>query len=122
MLAIVLTQLPWFLVLFLITLVFVSWRKKHHDLSQPKVREVILQADDNWLLYLDAENALPATLLAGSYVQAWLTVLNFHLDQGTRCVVLLTADNVEPVLFRRLRVRLRFPAHTANPNKLIDRE
>jgi hypothetical protein len=113
------TQLPWILRLSLITLVIFGWRKNDIKLRQPYVREAILQGDDQWLLYLNTGEAIPATLLSGSYVQLWLTVLNFELDSGKHCTLLLTGDNIDPIVFRRLRVRLRMPIRATRSSTLL---
>ena len=69
---------------------------------------LILRGHDDWLLATGNAAPARAMLLPGSYVQPYLAVLTFRQGAAKTSVILLH-DNVDPELFRRLRVLLRFP-------------
>jgi hypothetical protein len=58
-----------------------------------------------WELTIRSGECLQARLLPDSFVSSPLVVLNFQL--GRRRSLVLTPDNTDPELLRRLRVRLR---------------
>ena len=49
-------------------------------------------------------------VLGSSFVRPYLTVLNFKLERGRACCVIVP-DAVDPIGFRRLRVWLRWGVH-----------
>ncbi|WP_303904424.1 protein YgfX [Thiohalomonas denitrificans] len=54
----------------------------------------------------EAGHALPADLLGDTYLNSGLVILNFRTEGGRRSLV-LPRDALDPVTFRRLKVRLR---------------
>ena len=68
--------------------------------------------DASWLVQAGSD-AQRLRLLPGAFVHPWLIVLRFSIAGAGRCTFLLCADNVDPDILRRLRVRLRFPARVA---------
>jgi len=85
------------------------WRTLNQVLLKQRtaVHQFVWGADDDWTLITGDGQAKKAKLLATSYVQSWMTVLNFDVGQRFRPYsVVLLPDAIDPDVFRRLRVRL----------------
>lgn len=67
--------------------------------------ELCLARDDSWLL-LDGEEELGLELCQGALVHRLLLVMRFNSDRGKVHTFLLTRENVDKQVLRRLRVRL----------------
>jgi hypothetical protein len=59
------------------------------------------------MLTLASGRQVGARLLSNSFVSAPVVVLNFRRGSWWPCSLVLTSDNMDPDLLRRLRVRLR---------------
>lgn len=116
-LCMLLVALPWWLKAGLLVAVVVSAQHAYswHLLHRGKgLVEAWSWSDGRWEVRCFNEAVpLPATLAADSLVLAWLTVLVFRLDDGRVRSLLLLPDNIDATVFRRLRVRLRFPSGEA---------
>ncbi|MGE0384703.1 MAG: protein YgfX [Gammaproteobacteria bacterium] len=64
---------------------------------------------DEWRVTTRRAPECGAALGRELLVLPWLAILNFHLDDGRRRTVILTADNAPAGDLRRLRVRARHP-------------
>jgi hypothetical protein len=64
-------------------------------------------AQGTWELTIRSGECLQARLLPDSFVSSPLVVLNFQLGPRRRRSLVLTPDNTDQQLLRRLRVRLR---------------
>jgi hypothetical protein len=83
----------------------------HHVLHRgDAIAQARLCDDGGWQLVSGDDARAQAQLLPSSVVLPSLAVLAFRLEDGRRRHLLLTADNVDPAAFRRLRVRLRSAA------------
>jgi len=106
------STLPVLVLLKLIITVFVLlslWRTLNQVLLKQRaaIRQFVWGADDDWTLVAGDGQTKNAKLLPSSYVQSWMTVLNFDVGQRLRPYsVVLLADAIDPEMFRRLRVRL----------------
>ncbi len=96
--------------LTIIVLVLVSlWRTLNQVLLKQRtaVHQFVWGVDGDWTLIASDGQAKKAKLLPSSYVQSWMTVLNFDVGQRFRPYsVVLLPDVIDPEIFRRLRVRL----------------
>lgn len=77
---------------------------------QPLVREIRLECDGQISVSLNDGAFCVARCLPRAVVHPWLTVLRLEVDGGARYTVLFTVDTLEPDIFRRLRVFLRWKA------------
>ena len=85
------------------------WRTLNQVLLKQRtaVHQFVWGADDDLTLITGDGQAKKAKLVATSYVQSWMTVLNFDVGQRFRPYsVVLLPDAIDPDVFRRLRVRL----------------
>jgi hypothetical protein len=113
-LIVVLVALPWWFKCGVMAAIAVNLRHAYswHLLHRGRgMVEAWSWADGRWEVrcFNDAVSR-PATLAADSLVLAWLTILVFRLDDGRVRALLLLPDNIDAAVFRRLRVRLRFPS------------
>ena len=101
---------PVLLKLIIVVLVLASlWRTLNQVLLKQRaaIRQFVWGADADWTLIAGDGQAIAAKLLPSSYVQPWMTVLNFDVGQRFRSYsVVLLPDAIDPEMFRRLRVRL----------------
>lgn len=105
-----LTPLPLSL-LFPVTLLTIAatariWRERP-ELGGAGVR-VEWNRQGEWFWY-EGSRRLAADLLGDTYINAGLVILNFRTRDGRRSLV-LPRDAVDPVTFRKLKVRLRIEA------------
>ena len=86
-----------------------AWRNVRHHVyyRHPWLSRELVMLHDYFLLADNRE----ATLAPHSLVHPWLIVLNLKSEQGRRASRVLFPDALDPVTFRRLRVRLRHPLH-----------
>lgn len=71
---------------------------------------LMLNREEEWLLLQQGMDDERLQLLPGAFVHPWLAVLRFRrAGRLWPLVLILTRDNIESELFRRLRVRLRHP-------------
>ncbi len=70
--------------------------------------QLILNAEDEWLIISSDGNSQASTLLAESFVHPYLVVLRFTTENKQYFVFILTPENVDQDILRRLRVRLKF--------------
>jgi len=89
---------------FLLVLI-VSWFSVHTCLINNKSKTIIWKLDNQWKVF-DKE-VYQASLLPGSIVFPWLTILNFKLDSGRSKSVMIFTDAISSEQFRQLRVRLK---------------
>jgi hypothetical protein len=113
-----LNGLPWPGKLFLLGLVVGSgiyyWKYVIHSQYPNTIKRLIWRADGEWVLELASGKKLEAELLPNAYVHPWLVVLGFRdMETGRGRRLALFHDALEAELFRRLRVRLRLEAGTA---------
>ena len=96
--------------LIIVVLVLLSlWRNLNQVLLKQRaaIRQFIWGADDDWTLIAGDGQKKIAKILPSSYVQPWMTVLNFDVGHRFRPYsVVLLPDAIDPEMFRRLRVRL----------------
>jgi toxin CptA len=71
------------------------------------IREVRWSPDGYWTLVFTRGERRRARLLPRSYVHPRLVILSFRIGRWRLQHLLLTSDNVDATLLRRLRVRLR---------------
>ncbi len=71
------------------------------------LREVVWWPDGAWSLIQGDGRERDGRLLGSTYVSPALVVLNFRCGRWRTASLVLLADNLEPDLLRRLRVRLR---------------
>lgn len=69
---------------------------------------LILKSGMRWMIDSGRHGFQSAELISGGLILPWLTVLRFRQSSGMISIV-ITTDNVNLELFRRLRVFLRFP-------------
>ncbi|MFK8067067.1 MAG: protein YgfX [Gammaproteobacteria bacterium] len=93
---------------FLIFIWFVVTVREHCWHYGVAIREAVLRTDNVWLLLTKENDQKPvkAELLPGCLVQPWLTVLHFKIPHQRKKSLILLKDNIDPDIFRRLRVRL----------------
>lgn len=84
-----------------------AWRnvQRYVYYRHPWLSHELVLIHDYFLLADNRE----ATLAPNCLVHPWLIVLNLKLDDGRRASRVLFPDALDPVTFRRLRVRLRHP-------------
>ena len=70
--------------------------------------QLILNTEDEWMIIGPDGDSQASTLLAESFVHPYLVVLRFITETKQYFVFILTPDNVDQDIFRRLRVRLKF--------------
>jgi len=75
--------------------------------SSRAILEALWDGQGDWTLHVASGTWCPAELERDSLVTLPLVVLNFHARSRRRCSLILTTDNCDPELLRRLRVRLR---------------
>jgi len=71
-------------------------------------QRLILKASDEWLLCSRDGASIPIKLLPESFVHPWLVVLRFKGHKLHFHAFVLTLDNIDVDILRRLRVRLRY--------------
>lgn len=79
----------------------------HHAKQHP--RQFILNANDEWLSLDISDREEKLRLLPAAFVHPLIVVMRFEMVSGKRLALLLTPSNCDPVVLRRLRVRLRYP-------------
>ena len=84
-------------------------RKYHCFLNKQPVSELILGAEDTWQVKMKNGTVYPATPGPVLFVHPWLTIITLKFN-NSRMDFLYTPEIIEPDLFRRLRVRLKFKA------------
>ncbi len=70
--------------------------------------QLILNAEDEWIIITSDGNNQASTLLPESFVHPYLVVLRFATENKRYFAFILTPDNVDQDILRRLRVRLKF--------------
>jgi hypothetical protein len=75
--------------------------------TKERTTELILAADDDWQIKRDNGEIYPAIMGDSLFVHPALTIILLKYV-GNKEYFIFTLDNLEPDLFRRLRVRLRF--------------
>lgn len=102
------TIITWpFTLLVFISMFWAVYRFRHQKNPMNAV-ELVLDADDQWWLITDYGRRYSASVLPGGFVHPLLLMLSLHCDRKKIFIPLL-ADNTQPDVLRRLRVRLRFP-------------
>jgi hypothetical protein len=97
-----------FLLLLTISTSFIHSMHKHFFFfNAESAVELLLNDEDEWLLTTRKGEIFEMQLHAECYVHPWLVVLPFR-DVTRNYTVVLTPDMIDPNLFRRLRVRLRY--------------
>lgn len=71
------------------------------------IREALWDGEGVWTLYFASGTHCTATLEPDSLVTIPLIVLNFRIDSWRWRSLILTTDNCDQEVLRRLRVRLR---------------
>lgn len=88
-----------------------------------RIRRAIWDSDDDWRLINDRGRQYEAQLLGSSFVHRQLVVLIFRIDghpwYSRRQSVVLTTDNLDQGVFRRLRVRLRLRRFEIGDNSAV---
>lgn len=82
------------------------WPRHARRDAPASVRVLSWEGDGSCHLELADRTVRRATLYRQAYVQPWLVVLQLRADGRRRCLAILP-DMLDPVTFRRLRVRLR---------------
>ena len=71
------------------------------------IRQLVWGSGNDWWLSLASGKRVRARLRPFAFVHPRLVILYFLQADGRACHSVLPADSLDPVLFRRLRVRLR---------------
>lgn len=96
----------WVLALLLTGSLAYYWRLELLRKGQRAVTMMEWSGEGIWTL-TGADGIVREAVLDGSsYLDPWLMVLNFNLTEGGRRHAILPRDCMEPLLFRRLSVRL----------------
>ena len=101
---------PVVIIAAMITLVVAfTYAWKHHHALNGHAVTVRLDSDGNWH-WLQGEQSDRVELLGDSYHIPFLVILNFKPEGKRRPgrSLLLTTDNIDPDIFRRLRVHLHW--------------
>ena len=69
--------------------------------------ELFLNNEDEWFLTTRKDETYEVQLYPEHYVHPWLVVLLFRVE-ARKYTIILTPDMINPDVFRRLRVRLRY--------------
>jgi toxin CptA len=67
---------------------------------------LIYDNNKDWLVITRAGTQYQASLQQPVYLQAWVVILNFRIDNRRRPIIILP-DMIDPESFRRLRVSLQ---------------
>lgn len=104
------------LMLLIATFTYV-WRH-HHALNGHNIK-VRLDSEGNWH-WQQGESNEPVELLGDSYHATFLVILNFKLAEKPSQVktLLLTTDNINLDIFRRLRAHLKWQEGIRTQSKL----
>jgi hypothetical protein len=104
-------QLPPWLVMTLAVLLLLGYRRAcrvHIHRRHPDcIRQLVWGSGNDWRLTLVSGERVRARLRPYAFVLPRLVILYFHQANGRTSCIVLPADTLDPVLFRRLRVRLR---------------
>lgn len=88
-----------------------------------RIRCAIWDSDDDWRLMVGHGRMCEAQLLGSSFVHRQLVVLMFRIDghpwYSRRQSIVLTTDNLDQGVFRRLRVRLRLRRFEIGDNSAV---
>jgi len=103
-LALLLCALAWWVKILLSLLVLVAAVRAVRRIAQSPVSAAGWGADDSWTLHMTSHDDLPATL-ASFRVLGALVLLRLKTAHGTHSL-LLTPDNSDADIRRRLRTRL----------------
>ena len=80
-----------------------------------RIDAVLLRSDDQWSVLTHEGEVLPARLIGTTFVSPWLVILWLKPRGQRRIHLVLTRDNTDRDVFRRLSVRLRVPMSQAVP-------
>jgi len=105
-------DLPWFILLFLISLITVSivYYLRLHLLKNLKKSVISVHQDStrNWhIVCAHQDNKQPVELQGSSFISPLMLILNFKDINNKRYSVLFMPDSLPEQYFRRLRVRIR---------------
>jgi len=96
------------LLLLLISIAaYLSYRLHYKKTSTASIIAVYLSADNQWSITLLQQKSAPAILLDSSLLHHSLMILNFKLDTGKICSVILPRDAINPTLARQIRARVK---------------
>ncbi len=78
-----------------------------------RIDAVLLRSDDQWSVLTHEGEVLSARLIGTTFVSPWLVILWLKPRGQRRVHLVLTRDNTDRDVFRRLSVRLRVPMSQA---------
>lgn len=101
--------LPGLLVALVVLSAIFAYGWRHHPALSGAAVRVSLDSDGRWH-WGEGEQREPVTLLGDSYHLPYLAILNFRTEERWAPVktMLLTTDNIDADIFRRLRVHLNW--------------
>ncbi len=92
-----------------------SYRMQVKRSAQASIVDALWDGEGHWELTLRSGERIQAELLPDSFITLSLVVLNFSTSRWRRRSLVLTTDNTDPDLLRKLRVRLRLEYREGKP-------
>ena len=85
-----------------------SWNIYITGMSKKSIKVLLWHEDGNWTLMTKDKHSIDVTLLPSSYVFPKIIVLQFRSDENRKYSAILFPDALNPQLFHRLFLRLKF--------------
>lgn len=102
------TELPW-VAIFLASLLILGSYTRTRWLNRLEQARYILTRDNQWFVIDENGRQRPLKRLPGTLVHPGLVIVRLADPGRRRRDLILTRDNLDPAVLRRLCVRLRYP-------------